>query len=124
MKMTAMADHLDAPGLESPGMDASIDITDVYAFQKPGDPHKSILILNVNPLAPTLAPSFQHDAIYELLVDNNGDAVADVAFKFTFSDLQGGRQSASVHMATGQQAGQRAPGGLVAVSCSRMFQSR
>ena len=37
-----MADHLDAPGLKSPNMDAQIDITDIYAFQKPGDSAKSI----------------------------------------------------------------------------------
>jgi hypothetical protein len=39
-----MADHLDAPGLKSPGMNARVDITDIYAFQKPGNPDKSILI--------------------------------------------------------------------------------
>ena len=50
-----MADHLDAPGLMSPGMDARIDITDVYAFQKPGNASKSILMMNVNPLAPSFA---------------------------------------------------------------------
>jgi hypothetical protein len=33
-----MADHLDAPGLTSPAMDTRVDITDHYAFQKPGDP--------------------------------------------------------------------------------------
>jgi hypothetical protein len=35
--------HNDAPGL-----DPRTDITDLYVFQKPGDPSKSILILNVN----------------------------------------------------------------------------
>jgi len=29
-----MADHFDAPGLASPAMDARVDITDHYAFQK------------------------------------------------------------------------------------------
>ena len=64
-----MADHLDAPGLKSPGNDARLDITDIYAFQKPDGASKSILILNVNPLAPTLADSFRPDAIYELKID-------------------------------------------------------
>lgn len=27
-------------------MDSRVDITDIYAFQKPGHPSKSILILN------------------------------------------------------------------------------
>src|SRR5262252_6757289 len=69
-----MADHLDAPGLTSPATDARVDITDHYAFQKPGDPNRTILILNVNPLAPTHANEFRHDAVYETLVDTNSDA--------------------------------------------------
>src|SRR5713101_2679673 len=69
-----MADHLDSPNLTSPAMDARVDITDIYAFQKPGNHDKSILILNVNPLAPTHADEFRHDGRYELLIDNNDDA--------------------------------------------------
>ena len=65
-----MADHLDNPGLTSPAMDARVDITDIYVFQKPGNPGKSTLILNVNPLAPAHADEFRHDALYELLVDS------------------------------------------------------
>ncbi|HEX9133941.1 MAG TPA: DUF4331 family protein [Ktedonobacteraceae bacterium] len=66
-----MADHLDAPGLMSPNSDPRVDITDHYAFQKPGNHNKTILILNVNPLAPTLANSFEHDAVYEIKVDTD-----------------------------------------------------
>jgi hypothetical protein len=94
-----VADHLDAPGLKSPGGDAKVDITDIYAFQKPGDPNKSILIMNVNPLAPTLADSFMHDAIYELKIDTDGDAVADRSFKILFSEFHNGKQSARVFLA-------------------------
>lgn len=97
-----MADHLDAPGLMPPGGDPSIDITDIYAFQKPGDPTKSILIANVNPL--TLAPAFQSNALYELKVDTNGDALADVAFRVGFSPMQPGAQTATVRRATGAMA--------------------
>jgi len=91
-----MADHLDAPGLTSPAMDARVDITDHYAFQKPGDPHRSILILNVNPLAPSHADEFRHDAVYETLVDTNGDAQPDIAFRYRFSRKENGRQFARV----------------------------
>ena len=45
--------HNDAPNL-----DPRTDITDLYIFQNPGDPTKSILILNVNPEAPTRANAF------------------------------------------------------------------
>src|SRR5579864_8514008 len=80
-----MADHLDAPGLTSPAMDARVDITDHYAFQKPGDPGRSILILNVNPLAPTHAAEFRSDAVYETLVDIDGDAKPEISFQFLFT---------------------------------------
>src|SRR5881409_3318350 len=42
------ADHLDAPGLSPPGGSVQSDITDVYAFQSPSNPAKSVLVLNVN----------------------------------------------------------------------------
>jgi hypothetical protein len=86
----------------SPNMDARVDITDIYAFQKPGDPGKSILIMNVNPLAK--AAAFDPDAVYELKVDTNGDAVAEIAFRITFSPLQRGTQTATVRRATGDEA--------------------
>ncbi|HEV2036813.1 MAG TPA: DUF4331 family protein [Candidatus Dormibacteraeota bacterium] len=91
-----MADHLDSPNLTSPAMDARVDITDIYAFQKPKDRDKSILILNVNPLAPTHADEFRHDARYELLIDNNGDAQPDVRFSIRFSRKEDGHQFANV----------------------------
>src|SRR5438309_6424619 len=124
-----MADHLDAfdPAetllqdvnpvdvpdlhLHYPDMDPSVDITDIYAFQKPGDPTKSILIMNVNPVAPALAHAFRPDAIYELNVDTNGDAVADIAFRIRFSEPQGGAQTATVHRATGALAAGTNDGG-------------
>jgi hypothetical protein len=105
-----MADHLDAPGLKSPGMDARVDITDIYAFQKPGDPSTSILMLNVNPLAPTLATEFDPDAVYELKLDTDGDAVADVAFRIMFSAVDHGQQFATVRRATGRRAARRGRG--------------
>src|SRR5438034_8799555 len=91
-----MADHLDAPGLTSPAMDTRVDITDHYAFQKPGDSSRTILILNVNPLAPTHADEFRSDAIYETLVDTDGDAVPNVAFRYPFTPKKAGKQLARV----------------------------
>ncbi len=110
-----MADHLDAPGLKSPNMDAEIDITDHYAFQKAGDASKSILIFNVNPLAPTLADSFEHEAIYEIKVDTDADAVAEIAFRITFSPKVNGSQTATVRRATGANAAGNNNGGEVII---------
>src|SRR4029077_260104 len=87
-------------------MDARIDISDIYAFQKPGDVKKSILVLNVNPLAPKYADSFasEDEAVYELKVDTNGDVVADIAYRFTFPPKEGGMQKAMVRRISGEQA--------------------
>jgi len=92
-----MADHLDSSTkLTSPDGDPRADITDIYIFQKPGDPAKSILILNVNPLAPTLADEFQHGAAYDVLIDTDGDARADIGYRVTFSPKRHGEQFATV----------------------------
>ncbi len=72
-----MSDHLDAPGVKSPNMDACVDICDHFAFRNPEDYGRSVLVLNVNPFAPTLADSFSSEAVYELKIDTNGDAVAE-----------------------------------------------
>jgi hypothetical protein len=109
-----MADHLDAPGLMPPGGDPRIDITDIYAFQKPGDAARSILIMNVNPL--TLASEFNPDAIYELKVDADGDARANLAFRITFSAKSSDVQTATVRLASGSQAVGRSGTGTVIIS--------
>jgi hypothetical protein len=116
-----MSDHFDAllslynpetvssaikvpPGIKPPKIDARIDICDIYAFQKPRDVNKSVLVLNVNPVAPTYADSFSSEAVYELKVDTNGDAVADIAYRFTFSPKEDGMQKATVRCVSGEQA--------------------
>ncbi len=91
--------HNDAPDL-----DPRTDITDLYAFQKPGDPAISILILNVNPEAPAHADAFDPRASYELKIDTNGDFKADIAFHVLFSPLAGGQQAATVYRASGAAA--------------------
>ncbi len=80
-----MADHLDAPGLTSPAMDTRVDITDHYAFQTPGNREHTVLIMNVNPLAPTHANEFRSDALYETLIDTDGDSLPELSFRYRFS---------------------------------------
>jgi Domain of unknown function (DUF4331) len=109
-----MSDHLDSPGpvvvtdpkdptevlahVGPPMGDAATDITDVFAFQKPSDPGKTILVVAVNPLAPALAKAFEHDARYEINVDTDGDALADRRFVVQFSQVDEGVQHASVRL--------------------------
>jgi len=94
----------------------NLNITDFYTFQKPGDAGKTILIMNVNPMPPKLAAAFDPDAIYEFRIDTNGDAVADVAFRVTFSVYQNGQQTATVRRATGQQAASNDNSGEVIIA--------
>src|SRR6266849_6394946 len=114
-----MVDHLDAPGLTAPAMDARVDITDHYAFQKPGHPDRTILILNVNPLAPTHAADFRSDAVYETLVDINGDAVPEIMFQYLFTAKNDkGDQLATVLRTDLTQNFQASPAGQQAATVS------
>lgn len=86
------ADHLDAPGLTPPGGDVRTDITDVYAFRAKSG--RTVLVLNVNGLTKagkqasfaSSAPSVKRTerVTYNLRVDNNGDARADVVLGIGF----------------------------------------
>src|SRR5258705_1285863 len=83
----SMSHHYSGPDFGFPHGDARLDLTDLYAFPKPGDAGKSILIMNVHPSASvnppgsTAADPFAPDALYELKIDTDGDAVADIAYR-------------------------------------------
>src|ERR1700742_1615821 len=82
--------------------DARLDFTDLYAFPKSGDAGKSILVMNVHPsstvvpLGPTIDEAFASDALYEIKIDTNGDAVSDIAYRINFSRVPDGVQTASL----------------------------
>ena len=91
--------HNDAPNL-----DPRTDITDLFVFQNPQNQTRSILILNVNPEAPTRADTFDPQASYELKIDNDDDFEAEIAFHVLFNTLENGEQTATVYRATGVAA--------------------
>jgi hypothetical protein len=77
------ADHRDAPGTKANG---ALDINDVYAFQSPTNAKNTVLITTVVPLAGVFnLPVFSATGFYDINVDNNGDHVADLTFRFAFS---------------------------------------
>ncbi len=81
------ADHLDAPGLTSPGGDTRLDINDLYVFQSPTNSDDLVFIMTVNPLAGVLNDgTFHPDAKYEFQIDNNGDAKTDLRMKIGFDE--------------------------------------
>ena len=116
-----MSHHYSGLNLGFPGGDARLDFTDLYAFPKPGDPSKSILIMNVHPSAglsppgPTTAEPFAPEALYELKIDTNGDAVADIAYRVRFASADSGGQTATLRRAEGAEAAGTGEGGKVIV---------
>ena len=105
-----MSHHYSGPALGFPHGDARLDLTDLYAFGKPGDDRKSILIMNVHPSfslqprEPTRSDPFAHEAIYELKIDTDGDFVADIAYRMRFSVFEGGTQTATLRCVRGAAA--------------------
>ncbi|MFA3843527.1 DUF4331 family protein [Streptomyces aureus] len=98
-----MSHHLSGPNLRSPMDDARLDMTDLFAFTTAAG-NRTVLIMNVNPVAPTGGDAFHPDAVYRINVDTDGDNQADIAFSFVFSQPQDGQQTVTVHRAEGKQA--------------------
>ena len=75
-----------------------------------GNTSKSILIMNVhpsfgvNPPGPTTDEPFATEAVYELKIDTNCDAIADIAYRVRFSSDQSGAQTATLRRVEGEQA--------------------
>jgi hypothetical protein len=83
-----MSSHREAPEI---AQDPVADSTDLYAFVSPDAPSTVTLIANYVPLqGPAGGPNFYQfgdDVLYEILIDNNGDAVADITYQFRFSTV-------------------------------------
>ena len=70
-----MSSHREAPEISK---DPVADSTDVYAFVSPDDPGTVTLITNYIPLeGPAAGPNFYEfgdDVLYQIKIDNDGDA--------------------------------------------------
>lgn len=78
--------HREAPLIAA---EPQLDNTDVYAFVSPDNPDSVTLIANWVPLqepsgGPTYYP-FADGAHYDINIDNDHDAVADITYRWTFS---------------------------------------
>jgi hypothetical protein len=77
--------HREAPFISE---DPLADTTDVYAFRSPDRPNTVTLIANYIPAEEAAAgPNFYkfgRDVLYEINVDNDGDARDDLSFQFRF----------------------------------------
>lgn len=99
------ADHLDAPGLNSPGGDARLDINDLYVFEG-SNASNTVLAVTVSPLAAGDSTFIdKQDGSYHLRVDTNGDAREDIMYTVEFNTQDDGRQKIQVREVTGRKAG-------------------
>ena len=87
--------HREAPNITKM---PKVDNTDVYAFRsyEPGRAGFTTLISNFQPFQePGGGPNYftmDPDAVYEIMIDSNGDAREDLTYQFRFSNaLQNGR---------------------------------
>src|SRR6185369_2904970 len=116
-----MSHHYSGPNFGFPHGDARLDFTDLFAFPKPGDSSKSILIMNVHPSVsavppgPTTDEPFATEAMYELKIDTNNDNVADIAYRVRFTSGEDGTQTATVRRVEGAQAAKTGDEGQVII---------
>ena len=73
-----MSNHFTGLRLGLPGDDPRLDLTDLFAFQAPADPSRTVLILNTNTFG--VADAFHPDAVYRINVDTDGDNNYDVSW--------------------------------------------
>jgi hypothetical protein len=112
-----MSHHYSGPDFTCPHDDARLDFCDLFAFPKPEDSSRSILVMDihpsvsVNPERTTSAEPFAPEALYELKIDTDRDAVADIAYRVRFSPSENGAQSATVRRVEGSDAARMGEGG-------------
>jgi len=80
-----LTSHREAPGTSK---DPVADNTDLYAFVSPDKPETVTIISNFIPLEePAGGPNFANfgdDVLYEIKIDNDGDAVEEITYQFRF----------------------------------------
>ena len=83
--LTFASSHREAPLITE---DPSMDNTDVYAFVSPDAPTMVTIIANYIPFEePAGGPNFHNFSsagVYEIHIDNNGDAKEDITYQFVF----------------------------------------
>jgi hypothetical protein len=86
------SDHQDTPEVE---LNPAMDINDVYAFPGSSADRVVLIMTTSSPIAGASA-SFDPNLLYQLKIDNTGDAVEDLVFQITFNSGQGVAQQVRV----------------------------
>ena len=87
------SDHQDSPTVE---FHSEYDVNDVYAFPGSSPDRVALVLATHSPLTPAGTPSAtfgdKEEVLYQLKVDNTGDAREDLVFQFTFSGPAGNQK--------------------------------
>ena len=77
------SDHQDTPEVE---LNPRMDINDVYAFPGATSGRITLVVTTSSPIAPGSATTarFDPNLLYQIKVDNTGDAIEDLVFQATF----------------------------------------
>src|SRR5258708_39506206 len=78
----------------------------------------------VTPPGPTPREPFAPEALYELKIDTNGDAIADIAYRVRFSSAEDGSQTATLRRVEGAEAAGMGDGGQLIVEAAPVSTSR
>ena len=107
------SDHQDTPEVE---LNPRLDINDVYVF--PGaNPDRLVLAVSTSsPLTPagSVGATFDPGELYQIKIDNTGDAVEDLVLQFTFDAAGPGQQVTLLGPAAPEVTGRK--GSLLSVS--------
>ena len=83
------SDHMDTPEVE---LNPRMDINDVYAFPGSSDSRIALVLTTSSPIAGATVANFDPNLLYQIKVDNTGDAVEDLVFQVTFDNGTGANQ--------------------------------
>ena len=86
------SDHQDTPEVE---LNPRMDINDVYAFPGSTSDRVALVMTTSSPIAGQVA-SFDPNLLYQIKIDNAGDANEDLVFQITFNTGQGSAQRVKV----------------------------
>ena len=78
----------------------------------------------VNPPGPTTAEPFSPEALYELKIDTDGNAIADIAYRVRFSPWGDGSQTATLRYVEGPQAAGTSDSGQIIVEAAAVSTGR
>ena len=93
IRYAAASDHQDTPEVE---LSPRLDINDVYVFPGSSPDRLVLAVTTSSPLTPagSANASFDPEILYQIKVDNTGDAVEDLVIQFTFEGTGSGQQIA------------------------------